>query len=306
MYRLLIVTLICLLSNTAHAGILMSEEIKGFSDRNYKNEDAARRQALEDAIWQASERVAGWLNQDWSEIEYVWEEDSIVFYGIDKTRKAASFRVNNIGFITTGEYMIILDGTIYASAIVTYGLRLTEREKFFKRLESIKPIVFVKGNAIEGRPIIVQLKIDFDMDFKLLNRMQDDSKDAIYPCLTGVVEAVLSSSKLKVFPTSKTEQVFNESGINIWSWEVIPQRTGEVELFININSKVNVGGHISNRPFPPFSQRLEVAPSYIRRFTSFFGRNWQWVLGTIIVPLVVFFGRRYLSKRTTKKDVENL
>ena len=106
-YKLTIIVLVFLLSNAALAGISLRYEIKGFSDRNYPSEEAAKNEALADAIRQARESVAKYSNLEWNETKFVLMNDSIIIYINNNNKEAARYNVNDIGFIKTGEYMNI-------------------------------------------------------------------------------------------------------------------------------------------------------------------------------------------------------
>ena len=301
--KIILISLMFCLPNISYALLSITGEIIGFSGRKYDDEKDARTKALRDARKQAKERVSEYLNRSVGEINSILENNVIYFYVKNKEIKIADFSIKDVGFIKTGHYIIILKQRIHISRIHNHDLKLTQHEKLFKKLESIKPLILVKGNLIEGKNLLIQLEIDFNLDFKSLNESINKSRSEIYPNLTGVVEAELSSSNLKVVSSVNTEQVFNEIGKNIWSWRVIPINAGEVEFFININSKVNVSGHISNRPFPSFSQKIDILPSFSRRLSSFIENHWKWMFAMIIIPLITFFGKKIIEK---PEDIENV
>jgi len=92
-----------------------------------------------------------------------------------------------------------------------------------------------------------------------------------------------------------TQLVENNESVTQWSWNVTPIRTGQAHLKVMI--AVITDG---NRKETVYQDVVNVDTNLGKQIPFFFGKYWQWMLSTLIIPFGVWFYNR------KKKDDEEV
>lgn len=96
---------------------------------------------------------------------------------------------------------------------------------------------------------------------------------------------------------SSTEQNVDKFGQTKWYWEVSPKKSGLRPLKLIISVKVKNEFGISSQDIPVFREKIFVESNFKWTFKTFFKSYWQWIISTLILPLLI-----YLWRRKKKKD----
>jgi hypothetical protein len=73
-----------------------------------------------------------------------------------------------------------------------------------------------------------------------------------------------------------------------WRWSITAQEGGTQALHLTISAIITVDGERFPRSLNVLDRVIEVDVSAAQRLAMFVDGNWQWVMGTIIIPVVVW------------------
>ncbi len=94
-----------------------------------------------------------------------------------------------------------------------------------------------------------------------------------------------------------TQLVENNESVTQWSWNVTPIRTGQAHLKVMI--AVITDG---NRKETVYQDVVNVDTNLGKQIPFFFGKYWQWMLSTLIIPFGVWFYNR--KKKDDDEEVK--
>jgi hypothetical protein len=162
-------------------------------------------------------------------------------------------------------------------------------------------VIRVPSTMKEGRESIAQLIVS-PTDLQSLLKQSavtsgtGDVKDAEQNIrLTPRMRASLSAPGFDFTPKDAQEQVVKSGEPTVWVWTLVPSRTGSLTLVFTLEGILTVDGKETaiRPPALTVPVRVEVNP------LLFFEKYWQWLMTAIVIPLVVFFGKRYFDRRAT-------
>jgi hypothetical protein len=83
-----------------------------------------------------------------------------------------------------------------------------------------------------------------------------------------------------------------------WRWTVRAAQTGRHQLHLTINAIITVAGERYPRSLDVLNRDIEVDISAGQRIGMFVGANWQWLFGTVFIPLALWlWNQQYRKKR---------
>ncbi len=91
-----------------------------------------------------------------------------------------------------------------------------------------------------------------------------------------------------VTPLTPTRQPVSRTAPTEWRWNVTANQTGTQTLHLTINAIVMVGGERFPRSLNVLDRDIEVDITTLQRVGMFVGENWQWLAGTIVIPLALW------------------
>lgn len=94
---------------------------------------------------------------------------------------------------------------------------------------------------------------------------------------------------------NKTEQIIEDEVYTQWDFTVVPLKTGYKELKLVVS--IIKDGEVKEQTW---SDIIRVKNNVSQKALSFWEKYWQWLLTTIIIPLIIFFYKKREDKN--KKD----
>ncbi len=82
-----------------------------------------------------------------------------------------------------------------------------------------------------------------------------------------------------------------------WRWDVRASETGTQTLHLTMNAVVTIDGERFPRSLGVLDRDIEVEITATQQVGLFVARNWQWLAGTIVVPLTVWLWSHRNSRR---------
>jgi hypothetical protein len=116
--------------------------------------------------------------------------------------------------------------------------------------------------------------------------------------IAPVMEAQLEgASAFAITPLTPLRQPVSRASSTEWRWSVRATETGTHPLHLTINAVITVAGEAYPRSIDVFDRSIRVDITSSQRIGMFLEGNWQWLLGTIAIPLGVWLW----SRRTKEK-----
>lgn len=104
--------------------------------------------------------------------------------------------------------------------------------------------------------------------------------------------AVLGGSRLQVTPyRNPTQSLFSEA-LPEWRFGLEATRAGSEEITLSVQIELSALSGASHRAIYDLASQVQIQSSLTRTILSFVQDNWQWIFGTLLVPLVAWLLRR--------------
>jgi hypothetical protein len=115
-----------------------------------------------------------------------------------------------------------------------------------------------------------------------------------------VMEATLEGEPaFAVNPLTPQQQAVGAAAPTEWKWTVTAKQDGVHPLHLGIVVILNVEGERTPRSLPVLDRDIVVDVTASQRIAAFVSNNWQFILGTLVIPLVGWFAARK-SRRTRR------
>jgi len=120
--------------------------------------------------------------------------------------------------------------------------------------------------------------------------------------IAPVMEAQLEgASAFAITPLTPLRQAVSRASATEWRWSVRANETGTHALHLTINAVITVAGESYPRSIDVFDRSIRVDISSSQRIGMFLEYNWQWLLGTIAIPLAVWLWSQRRKQRKPRR-----
>jgi len=130
--------------------------------------------------------------------------------------------------------------------------------------------ILISDDNIESTVIIENIRVERTMTVKLLSK----------------------NGTFEISPTSTDKQVLEDESYTEWSWIVRPLESGTNYLKMIITIKIGSEDEASYKDIVVFDKNIKVKSNVSLGFKSWFSEYWQWLMTTIIIPLVILFYKK--------------
>lgn len=121
------------------------------------------------------------------------------------------------------------------------------------------------------------------------------------------VSSIMSSrlidieDKFDIIEISTQKQNIDTYGQTQWIWKVSPKESGSkiLKLIVSVKIKNELG--ISEKDIPVLKKNIFVETNYKWTIKNFFKSYWQWIISTLILPLLIYIWSRRKNKNKNKK-----
>ncbi len=158
-----------------------------------------------------------------------------------------------------------------------------------------------------GVEYIVYLRISKKMSRNLtVGFVGDTNKLVIREIRVGgtmevkLIETNSSEESFKITTLSSgIQNIESDSSYTTWEWSIRPIKGGIHKLKMIVVIK---GGDFT-KDIPVYEDEIYIQNSSIFIVKNFISKNWQWLGGSIIIPLIIFFWKRREDKKGEKKKI---
>jgi hypothetical protein len=117
-----------------------------------------------------------------------------------------------------------------------------------------------------------------------------------------LMEAQLEGSAFSISALTPARQPVSRSSPTEWRWDVKANQTGRQTLHLTINAIVTIDGERFARSLRVLNRDIVVEITPLQQAGRFITGNWQWLAGTIVIPLMMWvWASRGRSRRTHRK-----
>lgn len=109
------------------------------------------------------------------------------------------------------------------------------------------------------------------------------------------VKLIASPHEFEVLKHSSEIQAVGKREYTLWEWDVTPLKDGKHDLHL----KVIVRKGSYNKDLPVLDKSVRVVTTDTKKWVTFFNDNKEWIMGSLVIPLLLFIASR-LSRRRTK------
>lgn len=109
------------------------------------------------------------------------------------------------------------------------------------------------------------------------------------------VKLIASPHDFEVLKHSSEIQAVSRRGYTLWEWDVTPLKDGKLDLHL----KVIVRKGDYNKDLPVLDKSVQVVTTETKRWVTFFNNNKEWIMGSLVIPLLLFIASR-LGRRRPK------
>jgi hypothetical protein len=110
---------------------------------------------------------------------------------------------------------------------------------------------------------------------------------------------LLSSEAFEINPLSTETQNIEDLGYTEWGWVVKPLKSGNNFLKLIVKVKVKTDDDVYYKDIVIFDKSIKIKTNIKHGLSEWLSSYWQWLMTTIIIPLVIFF---YKKRKGKEKD----
>jgi hypothetical protein len=108
--------------------------------------------------------------------------------------------------------------------------------------------------------------------------------------VTPLMRVVLTADTKDFYiqPLNTQDQFVRRGTVARWDFDVTPFRSGVHRLRLLASMRIKVEGKDEIIDLPSYESEVRVAVAPVRAVGQFCARNWQWISGTVVIPLVAW------------------
>ena len=87
--------------------------------------------------------------------------------------------------------------------------------------------------------------------------------------------------------------------ITVWRWNVTAIRPHKQILHLTLSAILRMDGSDTEQMLTTFEKEIEVEVALFQHFGKFYDNNWQWLWGTILLPIIIWIWKLRKSKKSS-------
>lgn len=155
-------------------------------------------------------------------------------------------------------------------------------------------------NANLDDQITIQLLIDPSKDIKTLEKILKQQSNVTSETIrvSKIVTVKLSAPDFTIVHSAPEEQAVADAEPTEWIWVLEPKIEGKHKINISVTATVTVGNKTTKHFLNTYNKDIDITIEPRQRITRWFNNYWQWLIGTIIFPILVWFLKDYILKKS--------
>lgn len=119
--------------------------------------------------------------------------------------------------------------------------------------------------------------------------------------VSKIVTAKITAPDFDVTLITPEEQVLSFNKPTEWLWTLSPKSSGKFEVNLSVNAVININGRETSHHLKTFEKTIVVEITTQQIVKNWIAKNWQWVISTLIIPLLLFFFKDKVLKSLKRK-----
>lgn len=146
-------------------------------------------------------------------------------------------------------------------------------------------------------PVVGNLIISFDKTVDcLIDEIGTETASGERIQVSRIIVATMRSSGFEITSITPERQALSLTRDTRWKWELKPIAEGSHTVRLSIVAVVIVDDYRTEHHLRTFTHEIEVEVSKRDRYSSWFYNNWQWIVSTLLIPIIIFCWRRRKEK----------
>lgn len=140
-----------------------------------------------------------------------------------------------------------------------------------------------------GKSERVEVRIAKKPLIEILNNLKGSGKvrtDEIR--VSDLMSARLTSDAFLINSLSSERQIIPDDEFSEWSWDVVPIKAGTQKLLLHVFICIVLSSTNESRDLPVYERNILVRSNFRYTINEFGTKNWQWIAGTILIPIAVY------------------
>jgi hypothetical protein len=111
----------------------------------------------------------------------------------------------------------------------------------------------------------------------------------------------------EIMAVGSEEQAVSYQTDTEWQWTITPKKPGTEHVILTLDLLVKIEGEDSYRTIETYRDSVEITATIGQRVTMFWNAYWQFIIGTLLLPLLGFIyarNRKRLEKQKEEKEAE--
>ncbi len=106
-----------------------------------------------------------------------------------------------------------------------------------------------------------------------------------------------------IIDTLSTEyQNISQRGYTEWSWNIIPIKSGNNLLKLNVKIRIKEDGEISYKDIVVFDKKIPIQSNIRFSIITWIREYWQWFFAAILIPLIKWLYEEWSKKKNSKDE----
>lgn len=119
--------------------------------------------------------------------------------------------------------------------------------------------------------------------------------------VSKIVVAKITAPDFEVTPITPEEQILSLNKPTEWLWTLSPKSSGVFEVNLSVTAVINARGRETTHHLKTFDKVIVIEITKGQIIKDWISKYWQWVISTLIIPLLVFFFKDYALKLLRRK-----
>jgi hypothetical protein len=164
----------------------------------------------------------------------------------------------------------------------------------------------VANKMREAKPEKVEVRIIRGVDQAMTQLLKDGlsgqmkvDEIQVAPFMIVHLDAA-EKSAFEITPLTQDRQLVSGEGYTTWAWTVKPLEAGKHSLYLTVGSRFKLSNHDEETQFKRLYERhIDVEVDEMYEAKLFLSGNWQWLMGSLIIPLAGFVWHHWKRKPKT-------
>ncbi|CAN5431360.1 hypothetical protein BH10BAC4_BH10BAC4_15390 [soil metagenome] len=183
---------------------------------------------------------------------------------------------------------------------VQESLKKTKSPDWIKGFIAFNPPVEMRVNQKDRVQVRISKKFLSGM-IESMARVETMTVDSLN--VGDIMLVKLSGEEFKIVAYDEEEQGVTNEGYSQWEFDVTPQQSGDLELFL----KVGVVYFVPNlgpakKYFPVYEKKIKVTVSAWQVVAGFATERWEFIVSSIVIPVGVWFFSRIRSRKKERHE----